>query len=202
LCANLNAGVKATAEKPFFPSWTPGRRTLPIRKLSADQMHLGFTKNWACGQRSLVERWGLPLVALKRKTSGTEMEHCKNIEFGKIREWKAKAIKSRFKPAKLASLCSLSLRQLERKFTLHWKITPREWLRRVQCLLARQLIKKGLTNKKVAKKLHFASQSHFSREFKKSFGVTPGSLAPRRLVTSRIPVIGRELAPRKARVDA
>ena len=131
------------------------------------------------------EELGLLLLALNRKTSGIGMEHCMNRQFGKIQDWEAKAIKSFFKPAKLASLCSLSLRQLERKFRLHLKMTPREWLREVQCLLARQLIEEGWTSKKVAKKLKFASQAHFSREFKKSFGVNPRSLAPRLVPPAR-----------------
>lgn len=95
-----------------------------------------------------------------------------------MKEWEEVAREARYNPAKMAALCSISERQLQRLFQQHLKCTPSRWLRQLQCRLAKQLISQGYSNKAVASELRFSSQSHFCREFKKVFGTSPQTFAP------------------------
>jgi AraC-like DNA-binding protein len=95
-----------------------------------------------------------------------------------MREWEQVAREADFSPAKMAILCAISERQLQRLFRQHLHCTPSRWLRDLQCRLAKQLISQGYSNKATAAELKFASESHFCREFKKVFGTSPRSFAP------------------------
>ena len=95
-----------------------------------------------------------------------------------IEEWEQVAREAEFNPAKMATLCSISERQLQRLFRQHLHCTPSRWLRILQCRLAKQLIAQGYSNKAAAAELKFSSESHFCREFKKVFGTSPQTLAP------------------------
>lgn len=95
-----------------------------------------------------------------------------------IEQWEQVAREADFNPAKMASLCSISERQLQRLFQQHLRCTPSHWLRELQCRLAKDLITQGYSNKAAANELKFANESHFCREFKKVYGTSPQSFAP------------------------
>jgi len=95
-----------------------------------------------------------------------------------IEEWEQVAREADFNPAKMATLCSISERQLQRLFRQHLHLTPSRWLRNLQCRLAKRLIAQGYSNKAAAAELKFSSESHFCREFKKVFGTSPQTFAP------------------------
>lgn len=95
-----------------------------------------------------------------------------------IEQWEQVARKADFNSARMASLCSISERQLQRLFRQHLHCTPSHWLRELQCRLAKELIVLGYSNKAAANELRFANESHFCREFKKFFGTSPQSFAP------------------------
>jgi len=96
----------------------------------------------------------------------------------RMQGWEQVAKEADFNPSKMASLCSISERQLQRIFKRHLNCTPSRWLRELQCRLARDLIQSGYTSKAAAAELKFASEAHFCREFKKVFGNPPQSFAP------------------------
>ncbi len=95
-----------------------------------------------------------------------------------IGQWEQVAREADFNAAKMASVCSISERQLQRLFRQHLHCTPSRWLRQLQCRLAKDLISRGYSNKATASELKFANESHFCREFKKVFGTSPQSFAP------------------------
>jgi AraC-like DNA-binding protein len=95
-----------------------------------------------------------------------------------IKEWQRVAKEADFSAARMASLCSISQRQLQRLFQHYLHCTPSRWLRELQCHLAKELIARGYSNKRVAAELRFASESHFCRVFKKAFGSSPQTFAP------------------------
>ncbi|HVV71527.1 MAG TPA: helix-turn-helix transcriptional regulator [Verrucomicrobiae bacterium] len=96
----------------------------------------------------------------------------------KTQDWERVAREAEFKPQKMASLCSVSERHLQRVFKKYLHCTPSHWLRELQCKLARQLIAQGYSSKAAAAELKFSTDAHFCREFKKFFGVPPQSFAP------------------------
>jgi AraC-like DNA-binding protein len=97
-----------------------------------------------------------------------------------IEQWEQVAREAEYNSAKMASLCSISERQLQRLFRQHLHCTPSHWLRELQCRLAKDLIAQGYSNKAAANELKFANESHFCREFKKVFGTSPQRFAPLR----------------------
>lgn len=103
-----------------------------------------------------------------------------------IEQWERVAREAGFSPAKMASLCSISERQLQRLFRQHLHCTPSHWLRELQCRLAKDLISRGYSNKAAANELRFANESHFCREFKKVFGISPQSFAPATTVEPKL----------------
>jgi AraC-like DNA-binding protein len=108
-----------------------------------------------------------------------------------VQEWERVAREADFRPARMAALCSISERQLERIFKRYLNCTPSQWLRELQCRLAKDLIGQGYSSKAAAAELKFATDAHFCREFKKVFGTSPQTFAPNRLGYLNLAVLDR-----------
>src|SRR5690349_6606219 len=93
-------------------------------------------------------------------------------------EWERIAQAAEFSQAKMASICGMSQRQLQRVFKSELRCTPTQWLRELRCRLAKRLILQGYSSKAAAAELKYSTISHFCREFKKVFGASPQSFAP------------------------
>jgi len=94
-----------------------------------------------------------------------------------VSHWRLLAKEAQFRPAKLAALCGVSERHLQRIFKERLGCPPSKWLRALQCVMARELIREGHSNKAVAAELGFLRDAHFCREFKRHFGVSPQKFA-------------------------
>lgn len=107
----------------------------------------------------------------------------------RTQDWEEVARQAEFKPAKMATLCSMSERHLQRIFKKHLQRTPSQWLRELQCRLAKQLISQGYSSKAAAAELNFATDAHFCREFKKVFGTPPQTFAPAHGISLKLSVL-------------
>lgn len=141
-----------------------------------------------CGvyrQNAFWNRGSAHLNSLKNNrmiTRKDEVEAENSAGFvARVREWERVAREAHFKLTRMAALCSISERQLERMFKRYLNCTPSQWLRELQCRLARDLVAQGYTSKAAAAELKFATDAHFCREFKKVFGTSPQTFAPNRL---------------------
>ena len=104
-------------------------------------------------------------------------------------DWERMAKNADFRPAKMASLCSISERHLQRIFKKYLQCTPSRWLRDLQCRLAKELISQGYSSKAAAAELKFATEAHFCREFKKIFGASPQCYAPNHIGYLRLALL-------------
>jgi AraC-like DNA-binding protein len=74
---------------------------------------------------------------------------------------------------KLARLCGISVRQLQRYFRRRFQHSPQNWLDDLRMLAAQKLLLSGDSVKKVAIELGFKHTSHFCRQFKYRNNMTP-----------------------------
>jgi len=83
------------------------------------------------------------------------------------------ANQSNYQPVKMARLCQISLRHLERIFKVESGCTPREWLKMQRLNNALLMLRKAQSVKQVAYALAYHQIPQFCREFKMRFGITP-----------------------------
>ena len=82
-----------------------------------------------------------------------------------------------YRAGNLASLCKVSLRQLERYFRSDFDRSPGQWLRERRIHTACHLLDHARSVKEVAYSLGFGSVSHFSTQFKHATGLCPSNYA-------------------------
>ena len=95
----------------------------------------------------------------------------------KVESWELLARTADYRPARIARLCDVSLRHLERHFAEHFGKTPTRWSRELRLEAAVRLIAGGYSNKEVVATLKYGNEAHLCHEFKKYFGVSPQSFA-------------------------
>jgi transcriptional regulator GlxA family with amidase domain len=92
----------------------------------------------------------------------------------------------------MAERCNVSLRHLERRFKLEVGFTPRAWLKRQRLKTALVRLQGTTSIKEIAYGLHYCQVSHFCRDFKLQFRMTPSEfrrlprVARERLLTQRV----------------
>lgn len=96
----------------------------------------------------------------------------------KVRDWAVLARASKYRASALATLCQISLRTLERHFQKHYSFKVARWLKDLRMADAYERLQTGSSVKEVAFELGYKQHSHFSRDFKARFGVSPSFLLP------------------------
>ena len=99
----------------------------------------------------------------------------------RIQKWPQLAHEAGYSVKALAGNCGVSVRALEMFFTSAKREPPRRWLKRLRMERAIQLLRYGSNVNQTADCLGYQDRSHFSREFKKQYGLAPKRFAaPRR----------------------
>lgn len=102
-----------------------------------------------------------------------------------VQEWEALAVKAEYRPGDLATLCQISLRTLERHFQKNYGVTVSQWMRELRLGKAYETLSRGKSVKETAYDHGYKQVSHFSREFKNHFGVSPSFLLTRNSAAER-----------------
>ncbi|MGN6385457.1 MAG: helix-turn-helix domain-containing protein, partial [Verrucomicrobiota bacterium] len=90
--------------------------------------------------------------------------------------WEELAAAAQYKPATIATLTQVSLRTLQRHFRKEYDMTISQWLRAIRLREAYSRLRMGQTVKEVSYGLGYKQLSHFSREFKRMYGVAPSCI--------------------------
>lgn len=103
--------------------------------------------------------------------------------FGKVKlqqesgmSWEKLAKAAHYRPNLLAELCGVSMRTLQRYFRARYNQTVSDWLRELRLNEALASLKECESVKEVAFDLGYKQPSHFTRDFKRKFGVPPRAL--------------------------
>ena len=87
--------------------------------------------------------------------------------------WETLAAQAQFRAGDLARLLGVSLRTLQRYFRAKYDCTVSDWLRALRLEFARAQLPTCASIKEVAFDLGYKQPSHFTRDFKQRFGVSP-----------------------------
>lgn len=90
-----------------------------------------------------------------------------------ITNWPELAKAAGWRTSKVAKICKVSVRTLERFFMKKFQKTPKAWMAEQRQIQAADALKQGLWPKEVATAADYKTQSQFSREFKAYWGSCP-----------------------------
>lgn len=88
-------------------------------------------------------------------------------------QWQQLATRSRYDAKALSSQLQMSLRHLHRITMQVFGCSPQQWLNQQRIESAASLLIRTRSAKQVAYELGFKQQSHFSRVFKRQYGLSP-----------------------------
>lgn len=106
----------------------------------------------------------------------------------RVREYLVAAHASNISLEDLAKMANLSPYHLHRVFTREAGMPPHAFQTQVRISRARVLLNEGKRLNEVAAETGFADQSHFTREFKRYVGLTPGAYRSRQAPSLRVAV--------------
>ena len=92
-----------------------------------------------------------------------------------LRELAKLALLCQYDIHRLAAALGMSVRHLQRLFAHMGQRSPGGWLRQECLLAAKRQLRDASSVKEVAHTLGFRSASHFSRDFRRHFGMTPST---------------------------
>jgi AraC-like DNA-binding protein len=96
-----------------------------------------------------------------------------NTKLHWVKDWSERAQAVNYRVGELASQCGTSTSRLEKFFLQKFGMTPHELLRKSRLRRALRELVKGKAAKEAAYKAGYKQPSHFSREFKRVYGVPP-----------------------------
>ena len=95
----------------------------------------------------------------------------------RVRDWEQLAAVAHYDAKELACLCNESIRQLQRDFHRQFGLPPQVWLNAQRLKAAEQRLQSRESVKKVAMDLGYKQTSHFCRQFKTFYHLTPTQFA-------------------------
>ena len=98
---------------------------------------------------------------------------CVHDRLAVVTNWPERAQAAHYRAQDLAQLCGASLRELQRFFVCHTGHGPHQWLNELRQTEGLALLAAGHLVKQSAHTLHYLDPAHFSRDFKRFYGLPP-----------------------------
>ncbi|HWC60422.1 MAG TPA: helix-turn-helix transcriptional regulator [Verrucomicrobiae bacterium] len=96
-----------------------------------------------------------------------------NTPLKHIKNWTELAKESNWSARKLAKVCGVSLRTLQRHFLANVGVSPKAWLAEQRQRQAAELLRKGASVKETSIELGYKQPTNFTRKYKSHWGVCP-----------------------------
>ena len=97
------------------------------------------------------------------------------LDIQNLKQWLAVARQSGYRASVLSKELRISRRQLQRYTQEMFGLSPQCWLNEQRLVLARRLLMERRSVKEITFGLGFRQISHFSREFKLFYGLSPNA---------------------------
>lgn len=157
------------------------RRVIAAAAPLTDQIWLvpdnnGIPQIYSCNKIPLLDRKQtvIGIAGVKRPYDQTSSAAGAHARLLRVVEFVTTNYGDEIGVADLAEQASLSSSQLHREFSRCFGITPNHYIREVRIGVARHLLESDqLTMAEIATRCGFYDQSHFSRQFKTSTGLSP-----------------------------
>ncbi|SHO58271.1 AraC family transcriptional regulator [Vibrio quintilis] len=120
------------------------------------------------GFSELLNRYG------QRQAEAPVALGCHSLD--KIRDYMLAHLDQPVRLQTLAELCHQSPVQFQRQFKAKTGLTPYAWFTRLRLEKALRLIQSGMTGTEVAHNVGFYDQAHFTKAFKRAYGILPSSV--------------------------
>lgn len=117
----------------------------------------------------------LGTVGITRPLEPAEIERRGDLRLGAVIALMTRHLHGTVENRRLARAAGMSVRAFERAFAAEYGMSPQRYLRRLRLQAASRLLvstREGLAE--IAASCGFADQSHFTREFRRLTGTTPG----------------------------
>jgi transcriptional regulator GlxA family with amidase domain len=92
-----------------------------------------------------------------------------------VSDWEHRAQVAGYSASKIAKALGVTLRSLESFFQVRFGVGPHDWMVGMRMREAASLLGTGIPVKVVSMRAGYKQVSHFSREFKRYFGIPPRS---------------------------
>lgn len=136
----------------------------------------GIPQIYLCNKIPLFDRRRtvIGIAGVKRPYEQTATANMGHGRLLKVVEFVTQNYGDEISVTDMAEKANLSASQLQREFSSRFGITPNHYIREVRIGVARHLLESDqLSVAQVASQCGFYDQSHFSRQFKKSTGLSP-----------------------------
>ena len=157
------------------------RRVIAAKAPLTDQIWLvpysnGVPQIYSCNKIPLFDKKGtvIALAGVKRPYEDADVADAGHVRLLKVVQFVTTHYGEEIVVADLAKKASLSSSQLHREFGRLFGITPNHYIREVRVGVARHLLESTQQSiAAIAAETGFYDQSHFTRQFKLSTGLTP-----------------------------